>query len=327
MQLARKRQTEKFKAQAATMVEDRLLDILTGPSAEDSRESFRDMLRDGSLDDQEIDVEVPQKNRNNDVSFNEGISNIVSMMMAHEQGSKKQTMKRVKLPIAKARQAILDLEIDKLLATVDLKKESISAVEESGIVFIDEIDKICGSRDFYRGDSKVSQEGVQRDLLPLIEGSVVPVQNFGNVKTDHILFICAGAFHNSKPSDLMPEFQGRLPVRVELKPLTEDDLYRIMTETEFNLILQQIEMFKTEKYSLSFEDEAIREIARLAWQVNNQVENIGARRLVTIIEKILEEINMDAPDSENRETVVTKEFVHLHVGEIMKKNDLQRFIL
>merc|ERR1712032_1131823 len=137
MQLARKRQTEKFKTQAETMVEDRLLDILTGPSSEDSRESFRDMLRDGSLDDQEIDVEVPQKNRNNDVSFNEGISNIVSMMMAHEQGSKgKQTMKRVKLPIAKARQAILDLEIDKLLATVDLKKEAITAVEESGIVFI-----------------------------------------------------------------------------------------------------------------------------------------------------------------------------------------------
>lgn len=156
---------------------------------------------------------------------------------------------------------------------------------------------------------------------------MVQVQNFGNVKTDHILFICAGAFHNSKPSDLMPEFQGRLPVRVELKPLSEEDLYRIMTETEKNLILQQIEMFKTETYTLTFEDEAIREIAKLAAECNRQIENIGARRLVTIIEKILEPINMDAPDSEIRETNVTKAFVHEHVGELMKKKDLQKFIL
>jgi len=328
MQLARKRQTEKFKAQAATMVEDRLLDILTGPSSEDSRESFRDMLRDGSLDDQEIDVEVPQKNRNNDVSFNEGISNIVSMMMAHDQGSKKTTMKRVKLPIAKARQAILDLEIDKLLATVDLKKESISAVEESGIVFIDEIDKICSASGSYSSKSAdASAEGVQRDLLPLVEGTTISTK-YGNVNTDYILFVASGAFHAVKPSDLLPELQGRFPVRVELKGLTEDDLYKILTEPVANTVRQQIELLKTEGVELVFEDESIREIARMAAEFNRTVENIGARRLHTIMEKIMEQISFDAAEMDDKTKItVDKQLVERRLKDVKIQNDMSKFIL
>jgi len=238
-----------------------------------------------------------------------------------------QTLEKKNMQIKKAREVLMEQELKKVLTEKNINEEAVALTENDGIVFIDEIDKICGNKDFYRGDNKVSQEGVQRDLLPLIEGSVVQVQNFGNVKTDHILFICAGAFHNSKPSDLMPEFQGRLPVRVELQPLTENDLYRIMTETEKNLILQQVEMLKTENYALTWDDEAIREIAKLAVECNQQVENIGARRLVTIIEKVLEQVNMDAPDSETRETTVTKEFIHEHLGDLMKRNDLHKFIL
>lgn len=331
MQLARKRQTEKFKTQAATMVEDRLLDILTGPSSEDSRESFRDMLRDGSLDDQEIDVEVPQKNRNNDVSFNEGISNIVSMMMAHEQGAKgggKQTMKRVKLPIAKARQAILDLEIDKLLSNVDLKKEAINAVEESGIVFIDEIDKICSASGSYSSKSAdASAEGVQRDLLPLVEGTTISTK-YGNVNTDYILFVASGAFHAVKPSDLLPELQGRFPVRVELKGLTEDDLYKILTEPVANTVRQQIELLKTEGVTLVFEDESIREIARMAAEFNRTVENIGARRLHTIMEKIMEQISFDAAEMDDETTItVDKQLVERRLKDVKIQNDMSKFIL
>merc|ERR1719350_426980 len=218
----------------------------------------------------------------------------------------------------------MEQESKKVLSEKNVAEEALKLAAEDGIVFIDEI---CGSRGMHRGDQKVSQGGVQRDLLPLIEGCSVQVNNFGKLDTDHILFICAGAFHDSKPADLMPEFQGRLPVRVELQPLTENDLYRIMTETEKNLILQQIEMFKTEQYNLTFEDEAIREIAKLAVECNQQVENIGARRLVTIIEKILEQVNMDAPDSETRSSHVTEEFVTAHLGDLMKKHDLHKFIL
>jgi len=238
-----------------------------------------------------------------------------------------QSTEKRNMPIKKAREVLMEQELKKVLSEKNINEEAVALAENDGIVFIDEIDKICGNRDFYRGDNKVSQEGVQRDLLPLIEGSVCQIQNFGNVRTDHILFVCAGAFHNSKPSDLMPEFQGRLPVRVELQPLSEEDLYRIMTETEKNLVSQQIEMLKTENYDLIWEDDAVRKIAKLAVEFNHQVENIGARRLVTIIEKILEQVNMDAPDSEERSTTINEKFVDDHLGDLMKKHDLHKFIL
>merc|ERR1711994_83877 len=191
----------------------------------------------------------------------------------------------------------MEQESKKLLSDKDIAEEAVKLAENDGIVFIDEIDKICGNKDFYRGDNRVSQEGVQRDLLPLIEGTSVTVQNYGKINTDHILFICAGAFHDSKPSDLMPEFQGRLPVRVKLDPLSKADLLRILTETEFNLISQEVEMLKTENFELKFAQDAVNEIAEVAAKVNSTVENIGARRLVTVIEKVMENVNLEAPEA------------------------------
>jgi len=197
----------------------------------------------------------------------------------------------------------MEQELKKRLSENDLVSQAVELAENDGVVFIDEIDKICGPRDAFRGTHKVSQEGVQRDLLPLIEGCSVQVQGFGKVNTDHVLFICAGAFHDSKPADLMPEFQGRLPVRVELTPLTKDDMHRILTETEFNLIQQQIEMLKTENCQLTFTKDAILEIADTAVRVNDSVENIGARRLVTVIEKVMEDINVEASEGNKQYTI------------------------
>merc|ERR1711994_535306 len=225
----------------------------------------------------------------------------------------------------------MEQESKKLLSDKDIAEEAVKLAENDGIVFIDEIDKICGSRGLGKGDQRVSQEGVQRDLLPLIEGSSVSVQNFGKVETDHILFICAGAFHDSKPSDLMPEFQGRLPVRVSLKPLTKEDMVQILVNTEFNLISQQIEMLKTESCTLQFTDDAVQEIAETAVLCNENVENIGARRLVTVIEQIMADINVEASDikkaNDTKTYVIDKQFVIDNMGEIVKGGDFEKFIL
>jgi len=319
--LIKERRKKEMRAKLEKTVEDQVLQLLMGNTPQREIETFRKQLRNGLLEDFKIDVEVKKEVENPMANFPMAKTLMILPQVPGETTEKKN------LPIKKAREVLMEQELKKVLSEKNINEDAVTLAENDGIVFIDEIDKICGSRDFYRGDNKVSQEGVQRDLLPLIEGSIVQVQNFGNVKTDHILFICAGAFHNSKPSDLMPEFQGRLPVRVELQPLTENDLYDIMTKTEKNLILQQTEMLKTEDYDLTFTEEAVREVARLAYECNQQVENIGARRLVTIIEKILEQVNMDAPDCETRKTVVTKEFVNEHIGNLMKKHDLHKFIL
>jgi ATP-dependent HslUV protease ATP-binding subunit HslU len=244
MTLTRKKQTEKMRGQAKEMVEDRILDLLTGPKeGSRGRESFRDMLRQGLLDDQEVEVDVPEGGAraegNNTFSLGDNSNPNVQAMsdflskMGNGQG-KKAPMERKKMPISEARDVILELEIEKLLENVDLKKEAIIAVEESGIVFIDEIDKICSSRDSMSRSADASAEGVQRDLLPLIEGTVISTK-YGNVNTDYILFVASGAFHAVKPSDMLPELQGRLPIRVELNGLTEDDLYKILTEPVANV--------------------------------------------------------------------------------------------
>mmetsp|Transcript_5596 Transcript_5596/g.9500 ORF Transcript_5596/g.9500 Transcript_5596/m.9500 type:complete len:229 (+) Transcript_5596:2-688(+) len=226
--------------------------------------------------------------------------------------------------IREVRPVIEEQELEKLMEAIDIKKEAISAVEESGIVFIDEIDKICSSG-AYRG-ADASAEGVQRDLLPLIEGSAVNTK-YGNVNTDFILFVCSGAFHHSKPSDLLAELQGRLPIRVELKGLTEDDMYRILTEPVTNLIKQQIELMKTENVELVIDDEAVREIARVAAETNRTLENIGARRLHTIVERIMEEISFEAPDREGEKMVVDKALVNERVSDLLIQSDLSKFIL
>merc|ERR1712060_599384 len=244
-------------------------------------------------------------------------------------GRLEETTEKKMMNIANARRILVEQESKKLLSDKDIAEEAVKLAENDGIVFIDEIDKICGSRGLGRGDQKVSQEGVQRDLLPLIEGCSVTVQNFGKVETDHILFICAGAFHNSKPSDLMPEFQGRLPVRVKLENLSKKDLHRILTETCFNLISQQVEMLNTEDYELEFTDEAIVEIADAAYEVNQTVENIGARRLVTVLEKVLEDINLEAPEQEEgkRKLMVDLKYIQDRVGVLLEKSDYKKYVL
>lgn len=248
MALTRKRQTEKLRDQAKELVEERILDLLTGKTIEGepdrSRESFREMLREGLLDSQMIDVDVPEGGPDKNVFAIGGdgslsnpsaaMSEFLSKMTSGPGGKKGTPTEKKKMPIAEAKDVVLEIELDRLLENIDLKKEAISAVEESGIVFIDEIDKICSSRDFMSKSADASAEGVQRDLLPLIEGTTINTK-FGNVNTDYILFIASGAFHAVKPSDMLPELQGRLPIRVELSGLTEEDLYKILTEPVANV--------------------------------------------------------------------------------------------
>ena len=357
MQLTRKLWTEKLRGQAREVVDERILDRLTGPAAavssssseEDNdtattmttgRESFREMLQQGLLDDQEIEVDVPQGERTSDqILGGDGTNpNLVAMSELWQRvsggqgsGGKKQPTERKKLPISEARQVILEVELERLLENVDMKKEAITAVEESGIVFIDEIDKICSSRDSFSSKSAdASAEGVQRDLLPLIEGTTINTK-YGNVRTDYVLFIASGAFHAVKPSDLLPELQGRLPIRVELKGLTEDDLYRILTEPVANLVRQQVAMIATEGVALEFEDEAIREIARMAAELNRTVENIGARRLHTVVERIMENVSFDAAEeqsgSDDAVLKIDKALVQERLADVMTKTDLSKYIL
>merc|ERR1712195_356857 len=214
-----------------------------------------------------------------------------------------------------------------MLESIDIKKEAIESVEESGIVFIDEIDKICSSRDFSSKSADASAEGVQRDLLPLVEGTTISTK-YGNVNTDYILFIASGAFHSVKPSDLLAELQGRLPIRVQLQGLSSGELHRILTEPETNLIYQQKELLATEGVSLEFDDDAIVEIANIGAEVNRTIENIGARRLHTVIEKLVEKISFEAADMEDGTTItITKQDVSDNLGSILKKADLQKYVL
>merc|ERR1711865_388761 len=230
-----------------------------------------------------------------------------------------------KMPISEARPLIEELELEKLLDMSDVTKEAIQQTEENGIVFIDEIDKICNSGD-YRG-ADASAEGVQRDLLPLIEGSTISTK-YGNIQTDHILFIASGAFHSCKPSDLLAELQGRLPIRVELKGLTEDDMYRILTEPITNVLRQQEELLATEQVKLEFTECAKREIARVASLANKTIENIGARRMHTVLERIVEEISFTACDEEPGATItIDKEYVEKKVNDMLVKSDMSKFIL
>lgn len=343
MALTRKRQTEKMREDAKKLVEDRILDLLTGPSSgepEDrSRDSFREMLQDGLLDSHIIEVDVPESSGDKSGVFAMGgaegnnnnpnlaaMSDFLSKMSVGPGGKKGPPTEKKKMPISEGREVILEIELERMLETIDLKKEAVSAVEESGIVFMDEIDKICSSRDFMSKSADASAEGVQRDLLPLIEGTTISTK-YGNVNTDYILFIASGAFHAVKPSDMLPELQGRLPIRVELNGLTEDDLYKILTEPVANLIRQQISLIATEGVTLKFEDDAIREIARMAALLNRTVENIGARRLHTVIERVMEKLSFEAAEMEGSELVVDKELVQERLSDLLVTSDLSRYIL
>lgn len=330
--LTRKRKAEEFRAEAKRLVETRILDTLTGlNAAQATQSSFREMLRKGVLDDRQIDVDLPhqsqqpaggviQLDQSNPISINDFLGRFNQMA---NQGKGRSERKR--MAIRDARPLIEEQELEKLLEGVDIHREAVAAVEESGIVFIDEIDKIVNASD-YRG-ADASAEGVQRDLLPLIEGSTIDTK-YGKVKTDYVLFIASGAFHQAKPSDLLAELQGRLPIRVELDALTEADMYRILTEPTNNLIAQQRALLATENVMLEFTDEAVREIARVAALANRTIENIGARRLHTCVERILEEVSFDACEYPPGDLVtIDKEYVNSKVDDMLVASDMSKYIL
>jgi ATP-dependent HslUV protease ATP-binding subunit HslU len=316
------------QARAEQSAEERVLNALVGPGASPAtRESFRKKLRDGELNDKEIEIEVqaggggmPMFEIPGMPGAQMGAINIGDIF--GKLGGGRTKTRRV--TVEESHKILVNEESDKLLDDEQLVQESIRAVEQNGIVFLDEIDKIAG-REGLRG-ADVSREGVQRDLLPLIEGTTVNTKH-GPVKTDHILFIASGAFHISKPSDLLPELQGRLPIRVELKALTRDDFRRILTEPEASLIKQYIALMGTEGVALEFSEDAIDAIADIAVAVNSSVENIGARRLQTVMERVLDEVSFAAPDRSGETVKIDSAYVQKHIGDLAKNADLSRFIL
>ncbi len=320
---------KEVKARAEVSAEKRVVDALVGSSATtQTKEKFKKMLRNGELDKQEIEIEL-LSNSSSPMKSMEipgmpgGMMGMINLGEIFGKGFGQKKEKR-KLTVKESYEFLLNEESDKLIDNDNLIKRAIDNVEQDGIVFIDEIDKICGKNS--RGTAEVSREGVQRDLLPLIEGSTVSTK-YGSVKTDHILFIASGAFHVAKPADLLPELQGRLPNRVELSALNQKDFIRILKEPENNLIKQYIELIATEGVTLKFSENAISEIAKIATQVNDEVENIGARRLHTILEKVLDDISFSASEKKTGEIKVDDEYVKKQIGDVYKDNDLSKFIL
>ena len=316
------------RASSELAAENRVISALAGDEArEETRQKFRKMLREGQLDDKEIEIEVndsgsglPTIDIPGMPGSQMGMINLNDMLGKAMGG---RTKKR-RMSVEQSYLVLIDEEADKLLDEDRIVRQAIEAVEQNGIVFLDEVDKICVRSDRSGGD--VSREGVQRDLLPLIEGTTVATKH-GSVKTDFILFIASGAFHLSKPSDLLPELQGRLPNRVELNALTRDDFKRILTEPEHSLIKQYTALLATEGVTLRFDQDAINDLADLTVNVNTTVENIGARRLHTIMEKLLDDISFTASDNDGHELIISREYVEKHVGELAKDSDLSKFIL
>jgi ATP-dependent HslUV protease ATP-binding subunit HslU len=325
--LTREKKRKDVQARAQQAAEARVLDALVGANASAAtKEAFRRKLRTGELNDKEIEIEVQS-------SGGMPLFEIPGMPGAQmgaisigdifgKLGGGRTKTRRV--TVHDSYEILINEESDKLLDTEQLTQEAIKTVENNGIVFLDEIDKICARDGRIGGD--VSREGVQRDLLPLIEGTTVATKH-GPVKTDHILFIASGAFHTAKPSDLLPELQGRLPIRVELKPLTRDDLRRILTEPEASLIKQYIALMRTEGLVLEFSEDAIDAVADTAVAVNSSVENIGARRLQTVMERVLDDVSFSASDRSGETVKIDAAYVQQHVGDLAKNTDLSRFIL
>jgi len=326
--LVRDSRRREVKAQAEKNAEEKVLDALVGPGAQPStREVFRKRLRANELNDKEIEIQVPDAGPGFptfDIPGGQvGMVNI-SEMLGKAFG---QRMKTRRMTVGQSYEQLIGQESDKLLDSDQIAVDAVKLVENNGIVFLDEIDKICSRSDVAgRGGADVSREGVQRDLLPLIEGTTVATK-YGPVKTDHILFIASGAFHLAKPSDLLPELQGRLPIRVELRPLTREDFRRILTEPQASLIKQYIALMATEGLTLTFTDDAIDAIADIAVAVNSTVENIGARRLHTVVERVLDDISFDASDRGDHAVTVDGAYVHARVGDLARNADLSKFIL
>jgi ATP-dependent HslUV protease ATP-binding subunit HslU len=323
----RERKRKDVQARAQLAAEERVVNALVGEHASAAtKDAFRRRLRAGELNDKEIEIEV-QASGGMPLFEIPGLPGAqmgaisIGDIFGKLGGGRTKTRR---VTVAESHDILINEESDRLLDSDQLVLESIKSVEQNGIVFLDEIDKIAGREG--RVGADVSREGVQRDLLPLIEGTTVSTKH-GAVKTDHILFIASGAFHLSKPSDLLPELQGRLPIRVELRPLTRDDLRRILTETEVSLIKQYVALMATEGVTLEFTDDAIDAIADVAVQVNSSVENIGARRLQTVMERVLDEISFAAPDRPGDTVTIDADYVHKHIGDLAKNADLSRFIL
>jgi ATP-dependent HslUV protease ATP-binding subunit HslU len=329
--MMREKLRRQVEGKAEMAAEERVIDALVGETAsQETRQKFRKMLREGELDGREIEIQVAEQGGVSmptlDIPGMPGaqmgmlnLNDIFGKMMGGR-------TKPRKITVAEAHTVLVAEEADKLLDQEKIVKDAIQAVENHGIVFLDEIDKICARSEEHRGGADVSREGVQRDLLPLIEGTTVSTKH-GAVKTDHILFIASGAFHLAKPSDLLPELQGRLPIRVALSPLDAKDFVRILTEPEASLIKQYKALMATEEVTLDFTEDAILALAELAAEINRTVENIGARRLHTVLEKLLEEISFNAPDRSGASVTVTPEMVRERVGDLAKNADLSKFIL
>ncbi len=328
---------DKVKFRAEEQAEERILDALLPPardawgqneqqdeSASNTRQVFRKKLREGKLDDKEIEIDVAAPQMGVEIMAPPGMEEMTNQLQGMFQNLAGDTKKKRKLKIKDAFKALTEEEAAKLVNQEELKESAIFNVENNGIVFIDEIDKICK-----RGDSSgpdVSREGVQRDLLPLIEGSTVSTKH-GMVKTDHILFVTSGAFQVAKPSDLIPELQGRLPIRVELEALTSNDFKRILTEPKASLTEQYIALMKTEEVDIEFTEDGINQIAEAAWTVNETTENIGARRLHTVMERLMDEISFEATDKAGSKMVIDAAYVTSRLGEFVEDEDLSRFIL
>jgi ATP-dependent HslUV protease ATP-binding subunit HslU len=328
---------EKVKHRAEDSAEERVLDALLPPSPNkddnhtdknatmsDTRQKFRKMLREGKLDDKEIELEIQTAPVGIEIMAPPGMEEMTNQLQGMFQNLSNNKTKTRKLKVQDAMKILVNEEAAKMLDEEKLKSQAIEAVEQQGIVFLDEIDKIARRSEGMGAD--VSREGVQRDLLPLIEGSTINTK-YGMVKTDHILFIASGAFHVSKPSDLIPELQGRFPIRVELRSLKTEDFVRILTEPDASLTTQYTALIKTEGVNLKFTSNGVKRLAEVAYQVNENTENIGARRLHTVLERLLETISFEASEIEGSNIKIDEDYVNKHLAELSKNEDLSRYIL
>ncbi|QIM63854.1 HslU--HslV peptidase ATPase subunit [Pasteurellaceae bacterium Orientalotternb1] len=334
VKLVRQQAVEKNRFRAEEAAEDRILDILLPPAKDQwgnsesadnksTRQIFRKKLREGQLDDKEIEIDISSP-VSVEIMTPPGMEEMTSQLQSLFEGMSPSKTKTRKMKIKDAFKILIDEEAAKLVNQDELKQQAIEAVEQHGIVFIDEIDKICKKSEHSGGD--VSREGVQRDLLPIIEGSTVSTKH-GMVKTDHILFICSGAFQVARPSDLLPELQGRLPIRVELKSLNKADFERILTEPNASLTLQYRELMKTEGVEVEFTQDGISRIAESAFRVNEKTENIGARRLHTVLERLMDDISFDASERSGQKIVIDEHYVNNALNDVVENEDLSRFIL
>ncbi|KUJ74565.1 ATP-dependent protease ATP-binding subunit HslU [Thiomicrospira sp. XS5] len=334
IKLHREQAVKDVQRKAEDLAEERILDILLPPARghedesygnmSETRQKFRKRLREGDLDDKEIEIDLNAAPAHVEIMGAPGMEEMTNQLQEMFQGLNQGKKQKRKLPIKQAMKLLTEEEAQRLIDQEDMKAKAIENVEQNGIVFIDEIDKVAKRQEASGGD--VSREGVQRDLLPLIEGSTVSTK-YGMIKTDHILFIASGAFHLSKPSDLIPELQGRLPIRVELKSLKVEDFIRILTEPKAALTTQAIALLQTEGVNIEFTDDGIQRLAEIAYHVNESTENIGARRLHTVMEHLLEEVSFSAPDNDGQKIVIDQAFVNERLGDLSQDQDLSQYIL